>query len=190
MGEVSDTSVLFNDSKNLIRLDQKLEHMKKIALSLLIVFCFYQGFTQEYSVPKDYAFESKEDYTRYQQAVLDGIDWLIETPVAEEPAKRKEINAFVLEWLTGSPTVTIELSEDIVTFMDCPDCLMIFMGGWTKYTLEQEDKNKIQGNLAGIKTLIRFYENNKTELGRSSAIEKYSKLLKKDKLEDYITKRV
>ena len=96
-----------------------------------------------------------------------------------------------MKWMSGSPTVTIEVSQKIVTFLDCPECLMAFLGGWTKYSLETGDnKNKVKGHLAGIEGVIQFYNLNKATLGKNKAIEKYIKLQEKGKLEEHIKSRV
>ena len=93
--------------------------------------------------------------------------------------------------MTGSPNVSIELSEKIVTYMDCGECLMMFMGGWTKYALESKDfKNKVKGNLAGTESVIKFYLLNKNSLGQNKSIEKFIKLKRENKLEEYIKSNI
>lgn len=136
---------------------------------------------------KDYQLKTKEDYAKYEQDVIDGYNWLMKTSVGENPQKRKEISAFLMQWMSGSPNVSLELSEKIVTYMDCGDCLMIFMSGWTNYALETKDfNNKFKGNLAGTKSVIEFYKKNKKTLGKNKSIEKFMKLDKDNKLEKYI----
>lgn len=150
-----------------------------------------QSFSQEFEVPRGYEFNKKEDYYTYEKDVIDGVNWLVNTPVNTNTAKRKEVNAFLMKWLTGSPSVTIELSQEIVTFMDCSDCLMVFLGGWARYSLETNDKaNKLKGNLAGIESVIEFYKKNQESLGKNKAIQKYMKLQEKNKLEKYVEARV
>lgn len=139
----------------------------------------------------EYKLETKDDFAKYEQDVIDLFNWLVENPIGEEPEKRKEINAFLLQWLTGSPNVTVELSEKIVTYMDCGECLMMFMGGWTKYALETRDfNNKVKGNLAGTESVIKFYLANKKQLGKNRSIEKLIKLKEKNKLEEFIKSKI
>ena len=131
--------------------------------------------------------DAEIDYELYEEDVLKAVDWLIETPLGEEPEARKEISGFLVQWISGTPKVTIEISAGVVTYMDCPECLVIFMGGWTKYALESGDyENKIKGNLAGTESVIAFYKKNKNVLGKNKAIEKLIKLQKNNKLEAYI----
>lgn len=141
---------------------------------------------QEVNIPKDLKFENAEDYKKTEPLVLRATEWLVKTPVSENPDKRKEINAFLMKWMTGSPTVSIELVSGIVP-LDCADCLMSFMSGWTTYSLENNySKNKVDGAVAGAENAIEFYLNNKSELGKNSDMEKLIKQQKKGKLPEYI----
>lgn len=161
--------------------------MKQVLLFASLLLFSVQTFSQTFEVPVDYKFETKDDYIKYEQNVIGGVNWLLETPLNQEQSKRKEVNAFLMTWLSGSPTVTIEVSSNIVTFVDCPDCLMIFLGGWAKNTLETKDNtDKLKGNLAGIESVIRFYNSNKASLGKNKAIQKYIKLQEKGKLEEHV----
>lgn len=140
---------------------------------------------------KTFVLEKKEDYAKYETDVIKMYDWLLETPIGVDSDKRKAMNAFVIQWISGSPNVTIELSADIVTYMDCAECLTIFMGGWTKYVLETKDfDGKVKGNLAGTKGVIQFYTANKKALGKNKEIEKLIQLKDENKLEDFIKSKM
>jgi len=138
-----------------------------------------------------YSLETKEDYAKYEQEVINAYNWLIKTPLGTEVSNRKSVNAFLIKWLTGSPNVSIELSDKIVTYLDCGECLTVFMGGWAKYALESKDyKNKFKGNLAGTQGVIEFYLKNKAFLGKNKAIEKLIKLKNKNKLRNFIKSNI
>ncbi|MFT5779539.1 MAG: tetratricopeptide (TPR) repeat protein [Crocinitomicaceae bacterium] len=145
-------------------------------------------FTEEEDEKEEIQLKTDEDY---EQDVIDGYNWLMETPIGTEPAMRKEISAFIVTWLTSSPNVTVELSDKIVTYMDCGDCLIMFMGGWTKYALESKEyDNKVKGNLAGTEDVIKFYLLNKDAIGKNKAIEKLIELQKKNELESFIKSNI
>ena len=148
-------------------------------------------YSQDFDVPKSYSFEKAKDYTGQNHAVIKAVDWLENTPLTQDTSKRKEVNAFLMAWLSGSPDVSIDLSGDIVTFMDCGDCLVVFMGGWAKYALVNKDyNNTLKGNIAGIESTISFYQKNKNAIGKTKAIEKYIKQKDKGTLEDYIKSKI
>ena len=140
------------------------------------------------SQEEDFKLETKEDYEMYETAFINGAKWLVETPVDKEVEQRMEINSFLLQWMTGSPYVSIAIEEAIVPYVgDCADCLMVFMSGWTRYALETKDyDNKFKGTLVGTERVIEFYQSNKRALGKIKAIDNFIKLKKKRKLEDYI----
>lgn len=160
--------------------------MKTLIASLVFVFSFAQLSAQEFTPPKDFNPQSKEEYADYTDQFIAAVNWLQKQPVNDSPEKRKEVNAFVLLWLSGTPDVSISLHPKIATFMDCADCLMIFMGSWAKYSLKSSYKNDLKGSLAGIEGVMDFYTKNKSALGKNKAIEKYFKLKAKNKLEDYV----
>lgn len=165
--------------------------MKNISLIISLILITIQANAQDFKVPENYKLEEEEDYSRFEKDVIEGVNWLLATPVTKDQAKRKEVNAFLMKWLMGSPSVSIELSQDVATFMGCNDCLIIFMGGWAKYALEHKNSsNKIKENLAGIESLIDFYRSNKNDLGKIKAIEKYIKLQERNKLVEYIESKV
>jgi hypothetical protein len=149
------------------------------------------GFAQDFNVPQNYKLEKAEDYAPFEEAVLSGIEWLINTPLNEQTDKRKEVNAFLITWLIGSPYVHLEIKSEIVTFVnsETPDFLLIFMSGWAKYSITTKDyDNKVAGSLAGIEAVINFYNQNKKSLPKDKSIEKYIKLQKDGKLKEFIEK--
>lgn len=164
--------------------------MKKLFSILMFSFLTFSLVAQEFEVPKNYVLKEKEDFSKYESEVLKGIDWLIQTPSNIQPEKRKEINSFVMTWLTGSPDVIIDINPKIVSFMNPNvDLLMIFMCGWTKYSLETKDyNNKINGSQKGVDAVIEFYIKNRKNLKKDRSVEKYIKLKEEGKLEDFISK--
>jgi hypothetical protein len=164
--------------------------MKTITLTLILTVISLQLFSQDFEVPKNYKLDKAEDYATYEPDVVKCFDWLMKTPVNEQAAKRKEANAFLIKWLSGSPSVSLEIKQEIVTFMgSSPDLFMIFMGGWAKYALESKDyKNKIAGNLAGIESVIEFYKKNKDFVPKDKNIEKYIEMKDKGTLKGFIEK--
>jgi hypothetical protein len=164
--------------------------MKTITLTLFLITISIGLFSQDFEVPKNYKLDKVEDYVPYEQDVVKCFDWLMNTSINEQTAKRNEANAFLLKWISGSPNVNIEIKQEIVTFMGTsPDLLMIFMGGWAKYSLESKDfNNKIAGSMAGIESIIEFYTKNKDFMTKDKNVEKYIKMKDKGTLKSYIEK--
>lgn len=166
--------------------------MKKTLAILLFTFSMTLLKAQEFEVPKNCVLNKPEDYVKYENDVIKGCNWIMTTPIKEQTDKRKDVNAFLLKWISGSPNVSIEITEKIVTFGKLnPDLLMIFMAGWTKYAIENKDyTNKLKGNLSGIESVIEFYQKNSNDLKKDSNVEKYIKMKEKGTLEDYVKKNI
>jgi hypothetical protein len=164
--------------------------MRKISLMLIILTISFGLFSQDFEIPKNPKLETDENYAFYEQDIINCVNWLMNTPIKEQTEKRRDANAFLLMWLTGSPNVNIEINQQIVTFMaSSPELLMIFMGGWAKNALEtKEPKNKIAGNLAGIEAVIEFYTKNKLKMGKDKNVEKYVKMKETGTLKEFIEK--
>jgi hypothetical protein len=163
----------------------------KIKPTLILTLLSLGIFAQEFEVPKNYKFDSAKDYDTYESDVVRCVDWLIKTPVNEQADKRQASNAFLLKWISGSPKVHIEVKQEIVTFLDDGDLLMIFMGAWTKYSIESKAfDDKINGTMNGIESVIDFYIRNKGSISKNKGVEKYLKLKEKGTLKEFVEKNV
>lgn len=127
-------------------------------------------------------------YMQLEPQVLADIDWLNYYPLGEQQKLRDEKNTFVLMWMTGSPNISIQLDERVVTFMGGePWLLMAYMTGWTKYSLEHNYSNdSIDCATAAITNVVKFYERNSKSLDKNREVEKYAKMVKADSLKEYI----
>ena len=69
--------------------------MKKIILiTLFSALVSKTLFWQTFEVPKNYKLVAVEDYEPYGQDVIDGANWLINTPVNQEQAETNRIKCF------------------------------------------------------------------------------------------------
>ncbi len=139
--------------------------MKKIAITVLLLFLINQILiSQEYQVPKNVKLDNLESYKNYEQNVLQGINWLEDTKIDQQLEKRKETSAFLLRWITGTPIFSIGLQAFQVELTEKnSDLLISFLGGWTKFALENptEKDNLVLANMAGILSIIKVYSFNK-----------------------------
>lgn len=162
--------------------------MKNLALAIVLFFSTQVLAQKNIVLPKEYKLETNADYAQYEQKVIEYVDWLLETPVDMHLEKRKEVNAFLMLWMTGSPNVSIALNLNVATFTDNGNALMMFMSGWTKYALTSRDyKNVVEGNIHGIKAVLALYKKNKKQMGKNAAIEEYIKIESKGLLKKHIT---
>ncbi len=140
------------------------EKNKTSSLILLFLFTGFSLFSQEFEVPENVKLEKAEDYQKYETEVLKGIDWLENTKIEEQMVKRQNTNAFLMQWMSGTPDVSIGLEAFQLALTEKnPDLLLSFLGGWTRFSLEnpEEKDNPLLANEAGIKSILKVYELNK-----------------------------
>lgn len=130
---------------------------------------------------------TKEGFIKSEPALINTIDWLENTPLNEQADKRKLLNATFVAWVVNSPTVTIEVNSKVAPLAKKnPDLLIIFMGGWAKYSLQNNYSNDaVQCNLAGLKSVIKVYQMG-IGIKKDKDIDKLVDLNSKNELESWI----
>ncbi len=161
--------------------------MKRQSLFIIFILAGLGLMAQDFLVPEVHRLETEEDFRQFEPDILEAITWLRQTPVNQDEGLRQEANRFLLEWLMSNPYMTIYLHEKIVPFTDDSELLMIFMGGWTQYALENRDfENEFKGNLHGVKAVIEFYRANREYLETSTHVENFMEMQEEGELEAYI----
>lgn len=167
--------------------------LTSIILIAFLSLLTFQSIAQNYTVPKGYTLEEKEDYVDYEEEVLEGITWLENTPVNQNEQKRQEASKFLLQWMMGAPNVSIGIDETVTGLSNKnPNLLLSFMGGWTKFALEnpEEKDNAARGYLAGIQSVIKVYQLNVGKgMKKDKKVEELIKLQKKGELKAWAAKQ-
>lgn len=146
---------------------------------------------QEFIVPKDIKLESKEDYEAQNDNVIAAVNWLTDTHLNRESKKRKRVNTYLLQWLTGTQTVSLTLQPGLADYGSCADCLMVYMGGYAKAVIEAgNEEDKLANNVAAIRTVLQFYQKSEGAIGKNKLIQKLLKQEEKGKLEAEVAKRM
>ena len=147
---------------------------------LLTLFVAQTSWSQTFNIPDNVKLEVVEDYVKHEQRIVECINWLENTPISDDADKRLLANAYLMKWATGTPTVTIEMQAfQIDLAKKNSELLIIFMGGWIKYAIENPtDKDNIKAaNIAGLNSVIKVYTANKGKgLKKDKRIEKLIKM--------------
>jgi len=153
---------------------------KTVIVLVFTILSLQSMFSQEFNIPTNVKLETAEDYKTQESNILECINWLENTPVSQDSEKRIMANAFLMQWATGTPTVTIGIqSFQLDLTKKNADLLIIFMGGWIKHAIENPDKkdNVEASNLAGITSIIKVYTANKGDgIKKDKRIEKLIKM--------------
>jgi hypothetical protein len=162
----------------------KLFSLVAVAVSLFVSF---QAIAQDFTVPVDYKLVAKEDYAPYEKDVVAASKWLQATPLNEQEAKRKETSAFVIQWISGSPTVNVTIYSIIMDLeKKNPGMLVIYMAAAAQYVLETKDRenNKAQEKFA-LELMSKVYASNKT-VSKDKKMEKLTKSIADGRLDEWM----
>ena len=146
---------------------------------------------QEFNVPTDYQFNSKEDYAKYEKDIIDAANWLLATPLNEQLNKRKEVSAFVVKWINGSPTVNVELNPTIMGFEKKNNgMLVLFMASCAKFVLENNYSTDMRAkHRAALRDLIKVYKQGKG-IEKDKKMEKLIKSDEKGKIDQWLAENL
>lgn len=164
--------------------------MQKTIIFLSCIMCFFlSGYAQSINIP-DYKLDKPEDFAKYQPDILKCINWLESNPNTVEPEKRKMAEKFILEWIIGTPDVSIEINSAIAKFISSsPDLIVPYFCGGIKYVLNGGDNDdKVKVAIASLESVIRYYELNKPK--KDKEVEKIIKLNKSGGLQSWVAKEL
>ncbi|MCC2547353.1 hypothetical protein LJY25_12935 [Hymenobacter sp. BT175] len=143
-----------------------------------------------YQVPTGYSFQAPADYARYDAQVIEAVNWLETTPLGKDDATRKQVNVFLLQWMTGTPAVSVQLQK-YTSDLGSKDAvmLMVFMGGWSRYQLQNpESKDMAMMNLEGVKSVLKAYQAGGYQ--RNKKIEALAAMNEKGTLAEWLKSQV
>lgn len=165
----------------------------RLPLLLLIgLFASLGAQAQSFQIP-DSLPKTKADFVNSESAVIKIVDWYESTPLDMQQNQRKSAGAYLLSWISNSPTVTVNLNAKVVPMTKKnPELLVGFMGGWARYSLQNNySKNVIQCNMAGIRCMVKMYMSNLDHgMKRNKDIENLEALDQNGGLEDYVVKQL
>ncbi len=144
--------------------------------ALLLLTTPNKLFAQEFEVPLNYELNAAADYAKYEKDIIDAAKWLKITPIDKEKPKHKDVYSFVINWVNGSPTVTVEIYEILIDFeKKNPGMLPLYMAFCSKYVLENNYSKDVRAKQkAALKDLIAVYKSNPS-LKKDKKMEKLIK---------------
>jgi hypothetical protein len=160
--------------------------MKQVAAFLLLSFFISSNlFAQDIKIPE--LPETKDEFIKSEPDFINVANWLENKQVGPDMQKRTLANAYVIAWLTNSPTVTVTVREKILKGFDKnAQLLSVFMGGYAKYCLMNNySKDELKCNVAGLRSVINCY-NLGGDLKKDKALLKIIGQDKEGKLEDWV----
>ncbi|HNN72775.1 MAG TPA: hypothetical protein PKG89_16110 [Ferruginibacter sp.] len=160
-------------------------------LSCLLTLSVQYLYSQDFEVPKNYSLKAAADYTRYEKDVINAAKWLVATPMNEQTDKRKEVSAFVITWVGGSPTVNVELNPTILDFeKKNPGMMVLFMAGCARYVLENNySKDMRAKHRVALRDMIAVYKSGKG-IKKDKKMEKLAKSDEEGKIDEWMAENL
>lgn len=143
-------------------------------LFLAAIFFSNISFGQtQFDLPQNIELKTKQDYTKYETTFIDAAKWLEETDLDKEADKRQQINAFVLQWISGSPTINIEINEQLgKIYGKNAQLLGLFLASYAGNIIENKNSsNKFSATKAGLISIMKVYKK-RIEITKSKEMDK------------------
>jgi len=114
----------------------------------------------KFEVPENVELKTDADYTKYETAVVEAAQWLETTNLNVEPEKRKQVSTFLIQWITGSPTVTVELNDEIgKLYGENEKLLMIYLASYTRNYIENKGTaTQFTATKAALQSMMVVYK--------------------------------
>ena len=155
-------------------------------LFLLISILTVQGQTT-FEVPQNVELKSREDYAKYENAIIDAAKWLEETDLNKELDKRQKVNAFVMRWVEGSPTVNILITEKLIKICDKnSQVLGLYMASYSRYFLEHKGTaTNLSAAKSGLLSIMTVYKKG-ISVTVSKEMDNLIEVTNENELDEYI----
>lgn len=157
--------------------------MKNIfVISFLLLTTSIFGQSGAPDIPDEFVLTTEEDYRGYEALAKKGLAWLLDTPLDQFVEERNEVNAFVLIWMSGCPYMKLDITSDVLPFLDThPDLIYPFMQAMALYKLNHgkcEDSIQLHAEgLRGVAKVVKL-----SDIKKSKEIRTLLKADKKGRL--------
>ncbi len=152
--------------------------MKKVlalcAFTLLVTFAFGQPVT----IPQNYRFRTDEDCREYAPQVKLLADWLIETPLNNNPKHKVDFfsaTQFIMSWIEATPDFTFGIPPAFSEVSDKNlEIIGVLMASMASYVIERDYKaERDEVEQFALKNAVDFYDANIAYLKKNKKIANY-----------------
>lgn len=166
----------------------------KISCLIILAVCWISiSRAQVFQTPENYTLVKASDYQPYESKVIEGVNWMITTPLGQDEPTRTKMEKFLMQWITGAPNVSIKVGEVFVQVEGennkpwTPDLLSVFLGGMAVFELQHpefRDQDSIQR--VGIESMLSLYQNNLPLMEKDKVMKKFLQLKQDGSLDAWI----
>ena len=156
--------------------------MKRLLLTMLVMLGAVCGYGQTagsgsvnggsgFVVPELPEKATAADCASLRARIPECLDWLMthdmDSKDKAEQLTRYQIYKFILDWCGRTDELMFTLEDSFVSYKT-EFLLLYFLGGWASYYVTTNDKDGLNGRMAGVAAVMDYYKS-------------YPKALKKDK---------
>lgn len=127
---------------------------------------------------------SDEDYK-----LMEYVYFLQDSPAKKNAGRRKQAANYLGWWINRSAEIDLTL-EDKMPFLQYGESVPMFMAGYLEFVVAHPVPNVDKANLAGIRSVIAYYKDNKEALGSDELLEKLVELDEEGRLPAYIKRKL
>jgi hypothetical protein len=140
-------------------------------------------------IPKEYQWETPEDYRKDTDLVKKALKWLCSAPLNIDLSRRSEANIFVLKWLSGTPDYRIEIDTEKLDFlMAHPELMDTFIHGMSLAYLNKESQpNQVDAYAAGFQAVVQVASQSKS-LSKSRHLKPMFRAARQNQMKKYTEK--
>lgn len=161
-------------------------------LGIWLSICFFCWFIQTSAqtagpeIPKQYAWNTSEEYLADQPRVKEVLKWLCTQPLGLEIQKRSLANAYVMEWITGTPSLRLEVNSEAFLFIDqYPELLFSLIQGMAYYAIGHPDEKDIAKLHVEALEVVAEHAEQSEELSKDGDLKKLIRANRKKQLKAY-----
>jgi hypothetical protein len=128
-------------------------------------------------------------YAKDRDNVKECLRWLCKSPYGADIKCRSEVNVYVLQWLAGTPEITVSLLSDYIpeTEVYQEEIMYTMLHGMAFYLLDhKEEKDELKLHLKGLEVVAKLAEQSE-ELLKDKNMKALIKAYHKGKLAEYAT---
>ena len=161
------------------------------SITILLSLYSFSSFSQSAPLPNKIAFNDASDYKKYEKDFVACFNWLEGQPLNTTRSDIKSVDAFLLQWMVGTPDVSISVNGYATDMAKKnPDMLIYYMGGWSRYVIEHpEEKDSIKFHLEAVEEVLKIYKG-MNGVKKDKKIDKLVLLQTEGKLEEYIKSQI
>jgi len=159
-----------------------------IIIALFCSVCFLGADAQSTcpEIPKQYGWNTPQEYAADEARVKEVLKWLCSQPLGLDIQKRSLANAYVMEWITGTPSLRLEVNSEAFPFIDQhPELLFSLIQGMAYYAMgHPEEKNAVKLHAEALETVAHHAELSE-ELSKDGDLKRLMRANRKRQLKEF-----